>query len=117
VYRDTGGGLHAFKRGFAWQAFLLPEIWLFVRGLPVDASVWLALAISAVAFLPRPWAGLVVLCGRIAAGLFTWRRLNATYRSKGWTLVADVRARSLVDALSTVQSPIVRPAACGLTCA
>ncbi len=111
VYRDAGGGLHAFKRGFAWQAFVLPEIWLFVRGLPIDASVWLVLVISAAAFLPKSWAGLVILLARLAAGAVTWRRIDATYRSKGWTLVADVRARSLVDALTVSYSALERPAA------
>ena len=111
VYRDAGAGLHVFKRGFAWQAFLVPEIWLFLRGLPIDASVWLVVMISAIAFLPRPDAGLVVLLARIGVGLVAWRRIDRSYRSKGWSHLTDVQARSLVEAFITVRSRLQQPAA------
>ena len=75
------------KRGFAWQAFILPEIWLFLRGLPIDALVWIVLMISALVFLPQ------------------------LYRSKGWTHLTDVQAPSLLNALMTVPSQLERPAA------
>ena len=111
VYRDASAGLHVFKRGFAWQAFILPEIWLFLRGLPIDALAWLVVLISAIVFLPQLAAGLVVLVARVGVGLFAWRRLDRLYRSKGWTHLTDVRARSLVDALMTVRSRLEQPAA------
>jgi len=101
----------SFKRGFAWQAFLVPEIWLFLRGLPIDALVWLVVMISAIALLPRPDAGVVVLLARIGVGLLAWRRIDRSYRSKGWTHLTDVQARSLVEAFITVRSRLQQPAA------
>jgi hypothetical protein len=35
------------------QAFILPEIWLFLLGLPIDALVWIVLMIGALVFLPQ----------------------------------------------------------------
>ena len=111
VYRDASAGLHVFKRGFAWQAFILPEIWLFLRGLPIDALVWLVLMISALVFLPQLVAGLALLVARVGIGVVAWRRLDWLYRSRGWTHLTDVRARSLLDALMTVRSQLEQPAA------
>ncbi len=103
VYRDASAGLHVFKRGFAWQAFILPEIWLFLRGLPIDALVWIILMISALVSLPQLVAGLALLVARVGVRLVAWRRLDRLYRSKGWTHLTDVHAPSLLNALMTVR--------------
>src|SRR2546430_2218106 len=101
----------SFKRGFAWQAFLVPEIWLFLRGLPIDALVWRVVMISAIALLPRPDAGVVVLLARIGVGLLAWRRIDRCYRSKGWTHLTDVQVRWLVEAFRPFLSRPPQPAA------
>jgi len=53
----------------------------------------------------------VVLLARIGVGLLAWRRIDRSYRSKGWTHLTDVQARSLVEAFITVRSRLQQPAA------
>ena|SRR5467141_2929695 len=100
VYADSQSHLHVVKRGFAWPAFLVPEIWLFLRGLPADALVVIALFVGAIVALPPDLVALAGLSIRLLAGFVANRRIEATFRAKGWRRLDDVPARSHLDALN-----------------
>lgn len=100
VYADEQAQVHVVKRGFSWPAFLVPEIWLFLRGLPLDAAVALALIIGSAVATPPEYVGLSLLAVHIAAGLVANRRIEARFRSKGWQRLNDVVARSVAEARS-----------------
>jgi len=110
VYADQKRHVHVVKRGFSWPAFLSPEIWLFLRGLPVDAVLAIGLIITGLVMLPPDFAGLSVLAVRIAAGIWANRRIEARFRSQGWQRVEEVHARSVFEAVSKA-SGVPAPAA------
>jgi hypothetical protein len=100
VYADHKSHLHVVKRGFAWPAFLIPEVWLFLRGLRLDAAIALALIVGIVVATPPDLAGWLVLAVRIGAGVVANPRIESGFRSRGWRRLSDVEAGSVADALS-----------------
>ncbi len=114
VYADHKSLLHVVKRGFAWPAFLVPEIWLFLRGLPLDAAIALALIVGSVAATPPELAGWLVLAVRIGAGVLANPRIESLFRSRGWQRLSDVEARSVAEAFDKAGEV---PAPGGLTSA
>ncbi len=100
VYADHKSQLHVVKRGFAWPAFLVPEIWLFLRGLPLDAAIALALIVGIVATTPPELAGWLLLAVRIGAGVVAHSRIASRFRSRGWQRLSDVEAGSVADAFT-----------------
>ena len=108
VYADHNRRAHIVKRGFSWPAFLGPEIWLFLRGLPLEGTTVLALMVLSLVVEPPEIAGWWILAIRIIAGLVANQRIESRYRSQGWQRVTEVEAKSVTDALnkvSTVPSP------------
>ena len=112
VYADDRNRLHVVKSGFSWPGFLVPAIWLFMRGLLLEGAIVVGMMIITLATGPTEWIGLLLLAINLGAGFATNRRIEAKFRSRGWTRLADVRAKSVVDALDQAAQV---PAAGGLT--
>ncbi len=112
VYADDHNYLHVVKWGFSWPGFLVPSIWLFMRGLWLDGLILVGLTITTAATAPTEWTGFVLLLINLVTGFITNRRIEANFRSRGWKRLTDVRARSVMDALN--RAALV-PAAGGLT--
>jgi len=114
TYADHHNRLHVVKSGFSWPGFLVPTIWLLMRGLPIEGAIVVGMVIVTLATAPTEWMGLLLLAVNLVAGFFTNRRIEAKYRAEGWRRLADVRATSVVDALEQAAQV---PAAGGLTSA
>ena len=104
IYVDDRSNLHAVKRGFSWPAFFVPEIWLFLRGLRLDACVVIAFLLGAAAVTPLELRGLILLTLRVVTGSVTNGRIATMFRSKGWQRLDDVDARSMAAALEAATS-------------